>query len=140
MNGKTKKQLDKVRKMGEQRDIAGLLDNLKDERDIIRLEAVQCLYRICDEGTVDSMINMLKDSNSMIREYALLTLINIGGEDVIGALISALDDTSDRIRDYAADALGEIGDERALEPLEKLFSKGYNKIAREAYLKIKYDN
>lgn len=135
---KTKNRLDEIRKMGQRRYLEGLVVALEDENDLIRLEAVEWLYRICDEGTIEPLIGALKDTNSKIREYAILALIFIGGDEVFEPLINALDDTSDRIRNYAAEALGEIGDKRALVPLEELLSKGYNKTAREAIIKIKF--
>lgn len=133
-----KDRLDEVKKMGQRRYLEGLVNALKDDNYLIRLEAIEWLYRICDERTLGSMIEALNDNDSRIREFAIMTLIDMGGENIIEPLISALNDTNDRIREYATEALGEIGDKRALPALENLVIQGYNKRAREAIIKIKY--
>ena len=135
---KNEDKLKEIKKMGQRRYIAGLVDALKDENDLIRVEAAEWLYRIGDEKTVEPFIEALKDSNGKVREYALLTLIYIGGKKVTGPLINALFDTSDAIRQFAAEALGDIGDPRALSALEELLSHGYNKVVKEAIDKIKF--
>ena len=82
-------RLDEVRKMGKRRFIPGLVDALKDENYLVRLEAIEWLYRIGDEKTIQPLIEALKDSNSKIRKLAILTLIYIGSEEIIQPLINS---------------------------------------------------
>jgi HEAT repeat protein len=93
-----------------------LIDALKDESWIVRLNAREALLQI-GEPTVEQVITALKDKNSTARWQAAWVLGRIKTEKAIEPLIEALADGDWMVRDEAAVALTKINSEKVIELL-----------------------
>jgi HEAT repeat protein len=93
-----------------------LIDALKDESWIVRLNAREALLQI-GELTVEQVITALKDKNSTARWQAAWVLGRIKTEKAIEPLIEALADGDWMVRDEAAVALTKINSEKVIELL-----------------------
>jgi HEAT repeat protein len=78
-------------------------------------EAVNCLGRVWNEGTVPKLIVVLHEGPEDVRKEAALSLGRIGGEGALVALLEALsNDPSFEIRWRAAMMIGHIGDQETV--------------------------
>lgn len=90
--------------------LAALIEELKDERIQVRIEAVFALRR-CGAPAVPALISAVKDREGRVRRVAAIALGRIGpaARDAVPALIGALSDADRYVRYPAAVALERIG-------------------------------
>ncbi len=107
------------------RDVASLIEDLKDENSSIRASAAESLGSLRASESITPLIEAFKDENASVRVEAIYALANIG-EPAVSPLIQALTDTDRYVRQEAAKALGKINDTRAVDPLiQSLWDEDY---------------
>ncbi len=98
-------------------EIEPIIEELKDEDDIVRRNAAEELGETKDAKAVGPLIEALKDKDLRVRMNAADALGKIRDARAVEPLIKVLRDKDYNIRMNAAEALGRIKDERAVEPL-----------------------
>jgi HEAT repeat protein len=114
----------KVRRLRRRRDVAGLVDVLRNGGERDRRAAANALIAIPDPRTVEPLTEALKDADPLLRTNAALALGELQdgrpGADlspIVDPLVAALSDPTPEVRAMAASALGRTHSERALDPL-----------------------
>lgn len=93
------------------------IEALKNEREIVRIEAAAALGMLGDSYAVPHLIESLADENFQVRMAATRALGNIGDQTVVPRLIMVLKDEYDEVREAACEALGALGDQSAIPHL-----------------------
>ncbi len=106
-----------LEKMKTEKDVEGLINELKHEDAKVRWGAIVALHRIGDKRAIDPLIQVLKDEKDYVRSEAIMVLREIPDARSVEPLIQLLKDKKDNVRLSAITALGWIGDKRAVEPL-----------------------
>jgi len=100
-------------KSTDKRVIDGLLALLKDQNDLVRVQAVDAWGGInsTDERVTVELLTMMKDQDWYVRKHAAAALGNLSQSDerVIGGLLFALKDHEEAVRGQAAHALVKLG-------------------------------
>lgn len=141
MNGRLEERCSaalELGELGEKRAIEPLIASLKEESEIIRVNAAQALHWIVNSGeridafiekTVESLGNLgdqraiealvdgLKDEFFQVRQESAMGLAYVAEVYAVDALIEALKDENEEVRRAASRSLGWFGNNRAIIPL-----------------------
>jgi HEAT repeat protein len=90
--------------------VNAIVQSLKDEDAIVRINAAASLGMIKDSGSVDSLIEAVKSEDFITYSVGDILAYNYQWD----------------VQCKAIESLGEIGDERAVEPLISILNNGYD--------------
>ena len=114
----------KVARLRRRRDVAGLIEVLRQGSARERRAAANALIGMPDQRAVDPLAEALQDVDPLLRTNAALALGELQdrrpGADlapIVEPLVAALGDPAAEVRAMAASALGRTKTERALDPL-----------------------
>ncbi|HEY3422751.1 MAG TPA: HEAT repeat domain-containing protein [Methanocellaceae archaeon] len=118
-----------VEKLEQDKDVEGLINALKFNDAVIRMNAMGALARMRDARAIEAIVPYLRES--FFQMYAVMALANIG-DPAVPALVRSLGDKSPMMRAGAARALRDVSDGRAIEPLIKLLRENNKNVKIEA--------
>ena len=104
-----------VKRMTKRKDVAGLIEALRNENMSVRRKAAEALGLLGDAQAYEPLIKALDDDHS-IRWRTAIALGRLGDKRAVRPLIEALI-TWNTLEWSAAIALGELGDTQAVVPL-----------------------
>jgi HEAT repeat protein len=114
----------KVARLRRRRDVAGLIEVLRQGSTRDRRAAANALIGMPDPRAIEPLAEALQDVDPLLRTNAALALGELQdrrpGADlapIVEPLVAALDDPAPEVRAMAASALGRTKTERALDPL-----------------------
>lgn len=120
-------KLDIIKVIGKTKDprvIDALKMELKEDNELVRLNAVEALDNINDPLVIGPLVNTLDDEYIDVRRASIEALIKIGDPNTNDALLKSLYSLLSaydwKHRKYAANTLGNIGDARSVERLIKV--------------------
>lgn len=128
--------------MVKKRDVAGLIEALKDRKGDVRLRAARVLGERGAKSAVPALIEALEDVDWEVGLEAIKALGEIGDKSAVPALIKRLRDQEGEVCEEAIRALGEIGDKSAAPALLELLKDEDRRViddAIEALSKFKLD-
>ncbi|WP_129115122.1 HEAT repeat domain-containing protein [Halegenticoccus tardaugens] len=123
-------------RLGDERNVSGLVDALCDEDARVRARAADALGRIGDPRAVDGLVALLTDPDAEARRAAADALAGVGTDRALAALLGLLDDASEPLRVIAAGALGDAGDERPVSRLAAALADESDAVRRAAALSL----
>ena len=97
-----------------------LIELLDDEKDNLRMTAVELLSKVGNESIINPFIKLLNDKNVFIRIKVIEILGILGDDSVINPLIKSLEDKNYMVRKTVAEVLGDIGNSKCVDPLKKV--------------------
>jgi HEAT repeat protein len=118
----------KIKRMKRKRDVAGLIEALKEGGPRVRRAAANALVEIPDRRALEPLVAALADPDAAVRANAALALgeFEHSRPETLGTIVeplaAAFDDESPPVRAMAAAALGRMKSPRAVEPLTELLS------------------
>ena len=118
-----------VENLERDKDVEGLINALKFNDAVIKMNVMGAMARMRDARTIESIVPYLREP--FFQMYAVMALANIGDPSV-PALIRSLGDKSPMMRAGAARTLRDISDGRAIEPLIKLLRESNKNVKIEA--------
>ncbi len=118
-----------VEKLEQDKDVEGLINALKFNDAVIKINAMGALARMRDARSIEAIVPYLREP--FFQMYAVMALANIG-DPAVPALVRSLDDKSSMMRAGAARTLRDIIDGRAIEPLIKLLRENNKNVKIEA--------
>jgi len=101
--------------MEVEKNVARLIENLKDTDELVQVQTTEMLVEI-GEPAVDQLIDALNDEDKNIRQGAAKVLGLIGDEKAINPLITLMKDDNKWVRRAASGALSNMG-ESSVGPL-----------------------
>ena len=102
--------------LSDKRAFDALVNCFKNEKELVRLDAIDALGGIADRRAVELLIPALSDKNESIRRRAAEALGMIGDGRAFKPLVDSLQrDENEFVRGGAAKGLGYMGDHRAVE-------------------------
>ncbi len=118
-----------VENLERDKDVEGLINALKFNDAVIKMNVMGAMARMRDARTIESIVPYLREP--FFQMYAVMALANIGDPSV-PALIRSLGDKSPMMRAGAARTLRDISDGRAIDPLIKLLRESNKNVKIEA--------
>jgi HEAT repeat protein len=112
--------------------IPSVLPLLKDERFIVRSNAVAALRDTDARDQVDAVLPLLRDAHSLVRSVAANTMGRLGARAAIPDLVRLLRDESRDVRWWSVHALGDLKAVEALPEIERLRADPDETVARIA--------
>ncbi len=112
---------------------------LKDENEMIRLDAIRTLEFSHDPRALSALIDALRDKSLKVKGEAVRVIVNLGEQatgQVIRLLNDAVDEGDNLTARYAAKALGLIGDRSISNVLQMLLKSEDRFVACEAALAL----
>ena len=112
---------------------------LKDENEMIRLDAIRTLEFSHDPRALSALIDALRDKSLKVKAEAVRVIVNLGEQatgQVIRLLNDAVDEGDNLTARYAAKALGLIGDRSISYVLQMLLKSDDRFVACEAALAL----
>jgi len=97
-----------------------LIPILSDQADILRIKAINTLYKFHDERVVHHIIKSLKDTNPKVRLAAVRALGELGDQQAFYNLLAAMQDEDMAVRRWAIKSLIKLEDDRTYETLIEL--------------------
>jgi len=122
--------------IGSERAVNLLLQCLKDEDPIIRVDAAVRVGETRNERAIETLITALQSDNLPLRAHATRALGHIGSEKAIEPLRTALKDGERMVRGDAIEALKDIGTEAAAEALTVVLQDEDGFLRQKAILAI----
>jgi HEAT repeat protein len=116
--------------MKERKDVAGLINALKDDDATVRYHAVQALDKLRDLRAVGPLTFAIRDDVMPVRARAAEALGRLADGRAADTLVQALDDESANVRYAAATALGAIGVRAGVEPLIRVLRDDADNVVR----------
>ncbi len=118
----------KIKRMRRKRDVAGLIEALKEGGPRVRRAAANALIEMPDHRALEPLVAALADSDAAVRANAALALgeFEHSKPETLGTIVeplaAAFDDESPPVRAMAAAALGRMKSPRAVGPLTGLLN------------------
>lgn len=112
---------------------------LRDENEVIRLDAVRTLEFSHDPRALSALVEALRDSSLKVKAEAVRAIVKLGEEatgPVIRLLNDAIDEGDNLSARYAAKALGLIGDRSISSVLVELLKSDDKFVACESALAL----
>ncbi len=145
--------------IGGRKNVEGLIELLKHENPIVRMEATKALGELGDERVIEPLIQSwgdtsvvyrraekalkaigepavqpiieaLKDENKDVRSGAAIMLADMCEKRAVEPLIEALKDEVEDVRGHAAYALSRIGDKKAFKPVVDALNSTKDSVVR----------
>lgn len=138
----------RVRRMERARDVAGIVDVLRNGNPRARRAAANTLIRLPDPRAVEPLAEAFASDDPVLRLNAAIALGEIrrqptasGAATIEAALIRALGDSHPGVRAMAAASLGSIRPASAIVPLVALLDDPHASVRKVATLVLRgYDD
>jgi len=104
-----------IKRLEEKRNIKGLVKALDFKWHRVRVEAVEALYRLRDECSLEVWANALGNDSDEVQRCAITALSEMGDARALELLMETLRKGRNGVD--AGRAIGMMGDRRAIEPL-----------------------
>ncbi len=99
-----------------------LKEAAEDEDWEVRHDSAIAMGNFRDDGVEEKLCSLIEDKEIEVRKKAIDSLGEVGDEDMISEIEKYLDDED--LKKNAARAISKIGTEKAVEPLEMMYSDG----------------